>query len=71
MNTKGYGNIPRELCYWVTFWSQELPLRSVRTFIELLIGAMLIPIGVATEAWHMVAMRNHWTSYYKWLEKGK
>ena len=27
--------IPRELCYWITFLAEALPLRSVGTFIEL------------------------------------
>jgi hypothetical protein len=32
---------------------------------------MLTPTGFVTDAWLMLAMRNHWTSYYKWLQKGK
>lgn len=71
MNAKGYGSIPSELCYWITFLSKALPPRSVATFIELLIGAMLTPSGFVTEAYLMVNMRNHWTSYYKWLQQGK
>ena len=71
MNATGYGSIPRELCHWITFLSKALPLRSVATFIELLFGAMLTPSGFVTEAYLMVNMRNHWTSYYKWLQKGK
>lgn len=71
MNAKGYGNIPRELCYWITFLCWALPLRSAGTFVELLIGAMLTPTGFVTDAWLLLDMRNHWTSYYKWLEKGK
>lgn len=71
MNAKGYGRIPSELCYWITFLCKVLPLRSTGTFIELLIGAMLTPTGFVTDAYLMVDMRNHWTSYYKWLQKGK
>ena len=71
MNARGYRRIPRELCYWITFLSKALPPRSVATFIELLIGAMLTPTGFVTDAYLMVSMRNHWTSYYKWLQKGK
>jgi len=71
MNARGYGSIPSELCYWITFLSKALPPRSIGTFIELLIGAMLTPTGFVTDAWLMVNMRNHWTSYYKWLQKGK
>ena len=71
MNAKGYNGIPSELCYWITFLCKALPLRSVGTFIELLIGAMLTPTGFVTDAYLMVNMRNHWTSYYKWLQRGK
>jgi len=71
MNAEGCCSIPRELCYWITFLGKALPLRSVGTFIELLIGAMLTPTGFVTDAYLVVSMRNHWTSYYKWLEQGK
>ena len=71
MNARGYGRIPRELCHWITFLTKALPPRSIGTFIELLIGAMLTPTGFVTEAYLMVDMRNHWSSYYKWLQKGK
>jgi len=71
MNARGYDRIPRELCHWITFLCQALPPRSIGTFIELLIGAMLTPTGFVTDAWLMLNMRNHWTSYYKWLQKGK
>lgn len=71
MNTRGYARIPRELCYWITFLCKVLPPRSIGTFIELLMGAMLTPTGFVTDAYLMVNMRNHWTSYYKWLQKGK
>ena len=71
MNAKGYNGIPSELCYWITFLCKALPLRSVGTFIELLSGAMLTPTGFVTDAYLLVNMRNHWTSYYKWLQHGK
>ena len=71
MNAKGYSGIPSELCHWITFLSKALPARSIGTFIELLIGAMLTPTGFVTDAYLMVNMRNHWTSYYKWLQHGK
>ena len=64
MNARGYGRIPRELCHWITFLCQTLPARSIGTFIELLIGAMLTPTGFVTDAYLMVNVRNHWTSYY-------
>ncbi len=34
MDAKGYSRIPRELCYWITFLAEALPLRSVGTFIR-------------------------------------
>lgn len=71
MNADGYGRIPSELCYWITFLCQGLPLRSTGTFIELLVGAMLTPTGFVTDAYLILDMQNHWTSYYKWLQKGK
>lgn len=71
MNAKGYDSIPRELCHWITFLCKALPPRSIGTFVELLIGAMLTPTGFVTDAYLMLDMRNHWTSYYKWLQKGK
>lgn len=71
MNAKGYDGIPSELCNWITFLAKALPLRSIGTFVELLIGAMLTPTGFVTDAYLMLNMRNHWTSYYKWLQQGK
>ena len=35
MDATGYSRIPRELCDWITFLAEALPLRSVGTFIEL------------------------------------
>ena len=32
---------------------------------------MLTPRGFVTAAYLMLAMRNHWTSYSKWLQQGK
>ena len=70
MNTKRWGKIPREFFDWIVFLAQSLPARSVQIFIELLLGAMLTPAGFATEAYLMLDMQKHWTSYYKWLERG-
>nr|WP_255711983.1 transposase [Marinagarivorans cellulosilyticus] len=55
----------------MAFLSQALPPRSTLTFIELLVGALLTQQGFVTEGYSSVAMRNHWTSYYKWLQTGK
>ena len=71
MNTTGYSRIPRELFYWITFLSKVLPLRSTGTFIELLIGAMLSHTGFVTDAYQVLNMSRHWTSYYKWLQLGR
>ena len=63
MNAKGYARIPSELFYWITFLSKVLPPRSIGTFIELLIGSMLATSGFVTEAYLILDMRNHWTSW--------
>ena len=71
MNAQGSCHIPDELCDWITFLSKSLPTRSIGTFIELLFGAMLTPTGFVTDAYLVLNMQNHWTSYYKWLKEGK
>ena len=71
MNTKGYGNIPSELYYYITFLARTLPPRSIKTFIELLIGSLLTQSGFVTSSWWILDMKNQWFSYHKWLEKGK
>jgi hypothetical protein len=71
MDTKGYGRIPPVLCRWISFLAHALPWRSVPTFVELLIGAMLSRRGFVTEAWLTVHAQRHWTSYYKWLQQGR
>lgn len=71
MDTKGYGSIPQALFDAITFLAQALPKRSVPTFLELLFGAMLTQNGFVTEAWLAIKPRRHWTSYFKWLQKGR
>ncbi|HFD32957.1 MAG TPA: transposase [Gammaproteobacteria bacterium] len=71
MNTKEYSNIPGELFYYITFLARALPARSIKTFIELLIGCLLTQSGFVTSAWWILDMKNHWFSYHKWLEAGK
>jgi len=71
MNAKGCSRIPSELCHWITFLNNAIPPRSIDTFIELLISAMLTPAGFVTAAYLMIEMRNRWTCYYKWLQRGK
>ena len=68
---KGYHHIPQVFFIFITFLAFALPVRSAPTFIELLIGAMLTQTGFVTQAWLAVNMHRHWTSYYKWLQKGK
>ena len=67
---KGYQHIPKVLFVIITFLVGALPIRSVPTFIELLFGAMLSQAGFVTQAWLAINMHRHWTSYYKWLQKG-
>ncbi|PVZ68285.1 IS701 family transposase [Pelagibaculum spongiae] len=64
-------SIPAELFQWITFLTRAIPLRSIPTFIELLIGCMLTNNGFVCEVWHTLSLQNHWTSYYKWLQQGK
>ena len=71
MSNKGYGNIPSTLFESITFLARALPVRSVPTFIELLIGAMLTQNGFVTEAWLAITPLRSWTAYFKWLQHGK
>jgi len=71
MGNKGYRTIPRTLFENITFLARALPVRSVPTFIELLIGAMLTQAGFVTEAWLAINPLRSWTAYYKWLQEGK
>lgn len=71
MNTLGWGNIPDVLLYCITFLASALPLRSVPTFIELVVGAMITETGFVTSAYLALPMKRNWSSYYKWIEKGK
>jgi len=54
MNARGYDGILGELCHWTIFLTKALPLRSMGTFVELLIGAMLTPSGFVTDAYLQV-----------------
>jgi hypothetical protein len=70
MGNKGYATIPRTLLDSITFLARALPIRSVPTFIELLVGAMITPAGFVTEAWLAINPLRSWTAYYKWLQQG-
>jgi hypothetical protein len=71
MGNKGCSTIPRVLLENITYLAKALPLRSVPTFIELLIGAMITQSGFVTQAWLAINPLRTWTSYYKWLQDGK
>lgn len=71
MNNQGYGNIPSVFFHWITFLAQSLPLRSIPTFIELLIGAMISKSGFVVQTGLAIDLKRHWTSYFKWLQHGK
>lgn len=71
MGNKGYGSIPGTLFECITFLARALPVRSVPTFIELLIGAMLTQTGFVTGAWLAINPLRSWNAYYKWLQEGK
>ena len=65
MNTKGYDNIPSTLFECITFIARALPVRSVPTFIEILVGAMITQAGFVTEAWLAINPVRSWAAYYK------
>jgi len=71
MSCEGYSTIPRTLFESITFLARALPVRSVPTFIELLVGAMLTQAGFVTEAWLAINPLRSWSAYYKWLQQGK
>jgi hypothetical protein len=71
MDNQGYRTIPKALFQSITFLAQVLPKRSIPTWLELLFGAMLTQTGFMTDAWLAIRPRRHWTSYYKWLQKGR
>jgi len=71
MDHSRYAHIPEVLFESITFLSQALPVRSIPTWLELLFGSMLTQAGFVTEAYLAINARRHWTSYYKWLQKGK
>ena len=71
MENKGYSTIPGILFESITFLARVLPVRSVPTFIELLIGAMLTQTGFVTDAWLAINPLRSWTAYYKWLQQGR
>ena len=71
MDNKGRSNIPSALFDWIAFLAKALPIRSVPTFIELLIGAMLTQSGFVVQTGLTIDLKRHWTAYFKWLQHGK
>lgn len=59
------------MCRWLTTLARAVPARSVVTFLELLIGAMITDRGFVTEAFLAIMPRRGWQAYYKWLERGR
>ena len=57
------------LSEWISFLLVAVPLRSRRTFVELLIGCMLNPEGWVTRAIGAICREAHWTTYYKLIER--
>lgn len=56
---------------FINFLTKALPIRSIPTFIELLVGCMLSSQGFVSEAYLASGCVKHWGSYYKWIEKGQ
>ena len=71
MTSQYSDKIPPEFRQWILFLCRAIPIRSTLTFIELLLSALLSQNGFVTEAYSSIAIRNHWTSYYRWLQNGK
>ncbi|PIE58642.1 MAG: hypothetical protein CSA33_01695 [Desulfobulbus propionicus] len=70
MENKGCSTILRVLFNSITYITWALPLRSVPTFVELLIGAMITQSGFLTQALAIHPLRTR-ASYCKWLRGGK
>lgn len=62
--------IPPVFFDWVNYLFTALNIRSIPTFIELLIGSMLTQTGFVTDAQMAISTKRHWGSYYKWIQQG-
>jgi hypothetical protein len=71
MQNRGCSTIPKPLLESITFLARVLSVRSVPTFIELLIGVMLTQTGFVTEVWLAINPLRSWTADYKWLQQGR
>ena len=68
---QGNCRIPEILLELINFIAESLPARSIPTFIELMMGAMLTKSGFVTDAILAINAVRNWTTYYKWIQKGK
>ncbi len=59
------------LVLWINFVLCQLPRRCVRTYAELLIGAMISGSGHITAALLAVGHQKHFSTYYWLIEHGK
>ena len=62
--------IPSIFFDWVNYLCSALNVRSIPTFIELLIGSMITQTGFVTDAQMAITPKRHWGSYYKWIQQG-
>jgi hypothetical protein len=58
------------LSLWINFLLSAVPIRSRATFIELLCGCLVSPEGWVSRAIGAISRGKHWTTYYKFLERG-
>ena len=59
------------LSSWITHLLTAVPPRSRATFVERLCGSLISPEGWVTRAISAITRRQHWTTYYKLLERGR
>ncbi len=67
MNKK---SVPPIFFDWVNDLCSALNVRSVPTFLELLIGSMITHTGFINDAQMAIVTKRHWGSYYKWIQQG-
>jgi len=63
-------SVPPIFFDWVNNLCSVLSVRSIPTFIELLIGSMITQTGFVTDAQMAIVTKRHWGSYYKWIQQG-
>jgi hypothetical protein len=65
-----YTQVTHLLSCWITALLIAVPLRSRATFAELFCGCLLSKEGWVTHAISAIHRTQHWTTYYKLLERG-